>query len=89
MPTPLGARTEWLHPNGPAERDCDPQGHHFAKTVYWEGATLVSQFRCEEISDVETRRWIEEESDGPALVQQTTFESVCFTRRFKRIEEED
>ena len=83
--TPLGTRTEWLHPNGPPEKDKDPQGHTFVKTVRWEGPKLVSTFRSEEISDVVTTRWIEEED---VLVQETVFEGVRFMRRFKRIEEE-
>lgn len=45
MPTPLGTRIEWLHPYGPAERDRDPQGHLFSKTVSWNEHRLISTFK--------------------------------------------
>ena len=85
MSTPLGTRTEWLHPGGPPEKDKDPQGRTFAKTVHWDGPKLVSTFRSDEISDVVTTRWIEEED---YLVQETAFEEARFMRRFKRIDDE-
>ena len=89
MTTPIGTRIEWLHPNGPPERDYDPQGHSFVKTVHWEGPKLVSTFRSEAIADVVTSRWIEDAADGPMLVQETAFEGVSFTRWFLRMEESD
>ena len=84
MSTPIGARTEWLHPNGPPEQDRDPAGRVFAKTVHWDGEKLVSTFRCDEISDVVTRRYLEDEDGATVLVQETAFEDYAFTRRFVR-----
>ena len=45
----------------------------------------MSTFRSDEISDVVTTRWIEEED---YLVQETAFEEARFMRRFKRIDDE-
>ena len=88
MSTPLGTRTEWLHPYGPAESDTDPQGHQFLKTVAWEGHRLVSTFRCKEIADVVTTRWIEADADGSEMLyQETAWEGVRFTRHFRRLDE--
>ena len=89
MPTPLGTRVEWLHPNGPSEQETDPQGHNFMKTITWEDETLVSTFTCDTISDVVTTRRIEWRRGGDMLVQTTSWEDVSFTRRFQRVEEEE
>ena len=87
MSTPLGKRTEWLHPYGPPERDRDPQGDLFTKTVHWDGTRLVSTFVVVGRPDVVTTRWVEESGEATHLLQETAFEDVKFTRRFARIEE--
>lgn len=64
MTTPLGNRSEMLVPDGPPEKDTDPAGNNFTKTVLWEGEQLVSLFKSNEgLSDIITRRWLEDKGN--------------------------
>ena len=56
--------------------------------MHWDGLKLVSHFKCDEISDVVTTRWLEEdEGGGTILMQETAWENVSFTRRFLRLDD--
>ena len=90
MHTPLGARVEWLVPDGPGETDRDPAGNTFIKTVAWEDKHLVSTFKSTQgLSDIVTRRYVEEQPDtegriSDQLVQETSYQGITFTRYFRR-----
>ena len=43
MNTPLGTRVEWLTPDGPPEKDRDPAGNNFVKTVSMRGPWTIPQ----------------------------------------------
>ena len=46
MNTPLGTRVEWLTPDGPPEKDRDPAGNNFMKTVKHANQTSGSAPSC-------------------------------------------
>ena len=55
--------------------------------VSWEGEHLVSTLRSKEgLSDIVTRRWVEEKPGGSAmLVQETSFQNIRYRRSFRRV----
>mmetsp|Transcript_27371 Transcript_27371/g.67992 ORF Transcript_27371/g.67992 Transcript_27371/m.67992 type:complete len:345 (+) Transcript_27371:199-1233(+) len=81
MASPLGVRVEQF-PLGEAHEEKDLNGRSFMKTSSWEKGMLVARSRAveESMPEIVARRWID--SNTGALVQETSFDGVVYTRIF-------